>query len=117
MGKRGYCDGHGEVRNDVVAVGRDSNQEPDAPDFCFLCRKEAERHRFYDRKQGRYVSEGFSWAEVRAEAKVQVEDQHGQAGARPLKRQVRAIVAYLSEGHISAKLQREMVDDLWGIFR
>lgn len=55
MSARGYCDGHGTERADVRAVGRDSNGDPDAPDLCFLCRKEGERGKVYDRKCGGYV--------------------------------------------------------------
>lgn len=50
-----YCDGCGKDRRDVVSCGKDSNGEPDAPDLCFICRKEAARERVYDRSLGRYV--------------------------------------------------------------
>ena len=116
MGRRAYCDGHGEDRNDVRSVGRDANDEPDAPDFCFLCRKEAERGRFYDRKQGRYVPRYLSWHEVRAEVKASVEDYLSQVRLRVTKKQIRDVVEH-DAGHMSPKLRREMVDDLWGILR
>lgn len=50
------CDTCGKDRRDVQSMGRDSNGDPDAPDMCFLCRKEMERRRVWDRKLGRYVS-------------------------------------------------------------
>jgi hypothetical protein len=51
-----YCDGCGrEDRKDVKACGRDSNGDPDAPDMCFLCRKESQRGKVFSRKEGRYV--------------------------------------------------------------
>ena len=50
-----YCDGCSKKRNDVKSVGRDANGSPDAPDLCFLCRKENERGKSFDTKQGRYV--------------------------------------------------------------
>lgn len=52
------CDGHGSPRRDVRAVGHDANGDPDAPDYCFLCRIEGERGRVYDRESGRYVRPG-----------------------------------------------------------
>ena len=48
------CDGCNKVRRDVRSVGRDSNGDPDAPDLCFICRKEAERGKVFDRKSNRY---------------------------------------------------------------
>jgi len=53
------CDGCGKDRADVKACGRDANGDPDAPDLCFICRKEGERRRIYDSGKGRYVS----WAD------------------------------------------------------
>jgi hypothetical protein len=53
---RALCDGCGKVRSDVRSCGRDSNGDPDAPDLCFICRKEGERRRVYDFKKKRYVS-------------------------------------------------------------
>jgi hypothetical protein len=50
-----HCDGCGKDRTDVKACGRDSNGDPDAPDLCFICRKEGERGRFFDWKLQRYV--------------------------------------------------------------
>lgn len=39
-------------------MGRDANGDPDAPDMCFICRKEWEdRRRVYDVKLKRYVTE------------------------------------------------------------
>ena len=57
-----YCDGCGKDRTDVISCGRDSNGDPDAPDLCFLCRKEGARHRRFDRKIGRYVHEADYYA-------------------------------------------------------
>lgn len=37
------CDGCGKQRRDVRSCGRDANGDPDAPDLCFFCRKEAQR--------------------------------------------------------------------------
>lgn len=53
--KLSYCDGCGKDRKDVQSCGRDANGVPDAPDLCFLCRKEGERGKVFDRKLQRYV--------------------------------------------------------------
>ena len=53
---KGYCDCCGKQRSNVVACGRDSNGDPEAPDACFICRKEFERRRVYSRKSNKYVS-------------------------------------------------------------
>ena len=53
--KLSHCDGCGKDRP-VHSCGRDSNGDPDAPDLCFLCRKEGDRGRVFDRKLGRYRS-------------------------------------------------------------
>lgn len=50
------CDGCDRVRRDVRSVGKDSNGEPDAPDYCFLCRKENARGRRWSNKVNGYVS-------------------------------------------------------------
>lgn len=50
-----YCDGCCKMRKDIRSMGRDSNGAPDAPDLCFICRVEAKKGRFFDRKQNRYV--------------------------------------------------------------
>ena len=50
-----HCDGCDQMRPDVQSVGRDYNGDPDAPDLCFLCRKEVERGRVWDRSAGGYV--------------------------------------------------------------
>lgn len=56
MRKLHECDGCGKLRVDVKSVGRDANNEPDAPDLCFLCREEWRRHRkVFDKKLQRYV--------------------------------------------------------------
>jgi CRISPR/Cas system-associated protein Cas10 (large subunit of type III CRISPR-Cas system) len=52
--KSKYCDGCGKDRNDVKSCGHDSNGDPDAPDLCFICRKEAERGKFFNRETNRY---------------------------------------------------------------
>lgn len=111
---KGHCDGCDKDRSDVRSCGQDANGDADAPDLCFVCRKEASRGRFYDRKQGRYVRCGYSYHEVRGEVKVWCEDQMHQTDGRILKREVRDCVQHLSP-HLAPKLQREMVDDLWGI--
>jgi hypothetical protein len=49
-----YCDGCGKQRRDVRAMGRDYNGDPDAPGYCFICRKEGERRRIWH--NGRYMS-------------------------------------------------------------
>ncbi len=49
------CDGCDKLRSDVRSVGKDSNGEPDAPDFCFLCRKENQRGRHWNSKVEGYV--------------------------------------------------------------
>jgi hypothetical protein len=53
---KGYCDGCQRERSDVKSVGRDSNGDPDAPDYCFICRKESTRGRVYDVKRKAYVN-------------------------------------------------------------
>lgn len=53
--KTEHCDGCDKDRRDVKAVGRDYNGDPDAPSLCFICRKEWERKRVYDRYKKRYV--------------------------------------------------------------
>lgn len=50
------CDGCDKIRSDVRSVGKDGNGEPDAPDYCFICRKEASRGRRWDSKAEGYVS-------------------------------------------------------------
>lgn len=50
------CDGCNKERRDVQSCGTDANGDPDAPDLCFVCRKEGERGRVYDRETGRYVT-------------------------------------------------------------
>lgn len=50
-----YCDTCGKLRKDIKSMGRDSSGYPDAPDMCFLCRKEYQRGKVYDRKAKRYV--------------------------------------------------------------
>lgn len=49
------CDGCGKERRDVKACGRDSNGEPDAPDLCFICRKQGERGKVWSFKYKKYV--------------------------------------------------------------
>lgn len=49
------CDGCDKARSDVRACGRDAIGEPDAPCLCFICRKEGERSRVYDKRLQRYV--------------------------------------------------------------
>lgn len=56
---KGYCDGCGKIRSDIRACGRDSNGDPDAPDLCFLCRREAERWRQYSFKFQCYMPIGY----------------------------------------------------------
>lgn len=48
------CDGCRKPRRNIQSVGRDDNGDPDAPDLCFVCRKEGERGRLFDRETGRY---------------------------------------------------------------
>lgn len=36
-------------------MGRDDNGDPDAPDMCFICIKEAERGKFFNLKENRYM--------------------------------------------------------------
>jgi hypothetical protein len=49
------CDGCGKLRTDVRSVGRDYNGDPDAPDLCFICRKEGERGKVWNTKVEAYV--------------------------------------------------------------
>ena len=58
------CDGCGKLRSDVQAMGRDANGDPDAPDLCFICRKEGERGRLYDPALGKYVSEYSDYGDM-----------------------------------------------------
>lgn len=50
-----YCDGCGKIRSDVISVGRDYNGDPDAPDYCFICRKESQRNKYYSKKHNKYM--------------------------------------------------------------
>lgn len=50
-----HCDGCGKQRRDVKSCGKDANGDADAPDLCFICRKEAARGRQWDYKLNRYV--------------------------------------------------------------
>lgn len=52
-----YCDGCGKDRRDVQSVGRDDNGDADAPDYCFLCRVEAQRGKHFDKQAQRYLYE------------------------------------------------------------
>ena len=49
------CDGCEKQRSDVRSCGKDSNGDPDAPDLCFVCRKEAEKGRLWDRTTKSYM--------------------------------------------------------------
>lgn len=49
-----HCDGCDKMRFDVRSMGRDNNGDPDAPDYCFICRKEGERRKAYNVKTKRY---------------------------------------------------------------
>jgi hypothetical protein len=53
--KTATCDGCGKESRDVQSCGKDANGEPDAPDLCFVCRKEGARGRVFDRKAQKYV--------------------------------------------------------------
>ena len=53
--KMSYCDGCGKDKPDVQSVGHDSNGDPDAPDYCFLCREESKRGKVYSRDEKRYI--------------------------------------------------------------
>jgi hypothetical protein len=59
MAKLHNCDGCGKMRRDLIACGRDANGEADAPDLCFICRKEMNRNRFYSKKMNRYMDYGY----------------------------------------------------------
>jgi hypothetical protein len=48
------CDGCNKERRDIQSMGRDSNGDPDAPDLCFICRKEASRSRAYNHTSKAY---------------------------------------------------------------
>jgi hypothetical protein len=50
-----YCDGCGKMHHDVQSCGRDAAGDPDAPDLCFLCRKELERGRSYCGRRKCYI--------------------------------------------------------------
>ncbi len=49
------CDGCNKQHRDIKSCGRDSNGDPDAPDLCFLCRKEGERGKVWSHKENRYI--------------------------------------------------------------
>ena len=55
MAKAYCCDGCGKVRSDVQTCGQDSNGDPDAPDLCFLCRREGVKGKVFDRNTNKYV--------------------------------------------------------------
>lgn len=55
MGTPGTCDGCGKHRKDVESVGKDANGDPDAPDLCFICRKEAQRGKVWDHTVQGYI--------------------------------------------------------------
>ena len=59
MAKLRDCDGCGKIRRDVVSCGKDDNGEADAPDLCFICRKEMSRNRFYSNKLNKYMDYGY----------------------------------------------------------
>jgi len=44
MRKTKHCDMCNKEHHDVKSLGVDADGMPDAPDACFLCRKEMERH-------------------------------------------------------------------------
>ena len=49
------CDGCGKERRDIQSCGRDYNGDPDAPDLCFICRKEAEKNRIFHKNMNKYI--------------------------------------------------------------
>lgn len=55
VNKTHTCDGCGKERRDVKACGRDADGVPDAPDLCFICRKEAAKGRSWSSKYNRYI--------------------------------------------------------------
>lgn len=55
VNKKTSCDGCGKERRDVKAMGKDANGDPDAPDLCFICRKEMAKHRWFSHSKKRYV--------------------------------------------------------------
>lgn len=57
------CDGCGKQRRDVKSCGRDSNGDPDAPDLCFLCRKQGERRKVWSFKDNRYVAQASIYSD------------------------------------------------------
>ncbi len=63
-----HCDGCGKDRQSVVSCGRDANGDPDAPDLCFLCRKQSAKGKVFDTKTGKYVWAYIAFAEAEQEA-------------------------------------------------
>lgn len=59
-----YCDGCAKQRKDVIPCGKDYNGDPDAPCLCFICRKENERNRTFNRKLNCYVSNNFDVGDI-----------------------------------------------------
>ena len=55
MNKVICCEGCQKNRRDVQSCGRDSNGDVDAPDLCFICRKEASRGKAFDTNTNRYI--------------------------------------------------------------
>ena len=49
------CDCCGKQRADVRSMGRDANGDPDAPDMCFICIKEAQHGRVWSSKKEQYI--------------------------------------------------------------
>lgn len=49
------CDGCMKERSDVRSCGKDYNGDPEAPDLCFICRKEGQRGRVWNDKVQGYV--------------------------------------------------------------
>lgn len=58
VNKTYLCDGCDKERRDVKPCGKDGNGEPDAPDLCFVCRKENAKGRTFDREKKKYVPMG-----------------------------------------------------------
>lgn len=50
------CSGCHKPRHDLQSCGKDYNGDPDAPELCFICRKESARGRIFNLELHRYES-------------------------------------------------------------
>lgn len=63
----GQCDCCGRVSRSVVSMGRDANGDADAPDMCWVCRRQSQRGKVFSKKAGGYVSQASAVSEAMRE--------------------------------------------------